>query len=88
MAPVSGQMGRVDSAIAGVQERDKWRRRLEALERSLDELLERRRKIEARLRRVHREIVRLQLTAREFVEFHGPRPLPEVNVGTTGPILR
>jgi len=81
-------MGRVDSAMAGVQERDKWRRRLEALERSLDELLERRRNLETRLRRIHREIARLQLTAREFVEFHGPRPTPEVNLGATGPILR
>jgi len=81
-------MGRVDSAIAGVQERDKWRSRLEALEKALDELLQRRRKIEARLQRVHQELARLQRTAREFVEFRGPRPTPEVRVGATGPVLR
>lgn len=81
-------MGRVDSAMAGVQERDKWRRRVEALEKALEEILERRRRIEARLRRVHREVARLQLAAREFVEFRGPRPSTEGKVGATGPILR
>jgi septal ring factor EnvC (AmiA/AmiB activator) len=81
-------MGRVDSAIAGVQERDKWRSRVEALEKALDDLLQRRRKIEARLRRVHQELGRLQRTAREFVEFRGTRPSPEVRAGATRPVLR
>jgi predicted nucleic acid-binding Zn-ribbon protein len=81
-------MGRVDSAIAGVQERDKWRKRLEALERALDELLERRRRAEARLQRVHKELTKLRRTAREFVEVHGRYSLPEVGFGPRGPILR
>jgi chromosome segregation ATPase len=81
-------MGRVDSAIAGVQERDKWRKRLEALETALEELLERRRRLETRLRRIHLEIVHLEKTAREFVEVHGHVPTPGVSLGPTGPILR
>jgi predicted nucleic acid-binding Zn-ribbon protein len=81
-------MGRVDSAIAGVQERDKWRKRLEALEKALDELHERRRRLELRLRRVHQELSKLRLTAREFVEVHGRYSAPGVSVGPSGPILR
>ncbi len=81
-------MGRVDSAIAGVQERDRWRHRLEALEAALDNLLERRRRLETRLHRVHREIAKLQATAREFVESHGRFPPSEVAFGPRGPILR
>ena len=81
-------MGRVDSALAGVQERDKWRRRLEALERALDELTERRRRAEARLRRVHLELGRLERTNREFAEVHGRFPTGEVSVAARGPLLR
>ncbi|HTT16657.1 MAG TPA: hypothetical protein VMH49_04795 [Thermoplasmata archaeon] len=81
-------MGRVDSAFAGVQERDKWRRRLEALERALEELTERRRRLELRLRRVHAELGKLERTAREFVEIHGRFPTGEVTVAARGPFLR
>ena len=81
-------MGRVDSAIAGVQERDKWRHRLDALERALDELTERRRRLETRLRRVHVELGKLERTAREYVEVHGRFPTGEVGVATRGPLLR
>jgi chromosome segregation ATPase len=81
-------MGRVDSAIAGVQERDRWRHRLEALERTLLDLTERRRRLELRLQRVHDELVKLERTAREFVEIHGRFPTGEVTVGPRGPLLR
>lgn len=81
-------MGRVESAIAGVQERDKWARRLEALERSLTELVERRRRVEAHLRRVHRELGKLELADREFVEVHGSLPPGEASVAARGPVLR
>jgi predicted nucleic acid-binding Zn-ribbon protein len=80
-------MARVDSAIAGVQERDKWRRRLEALERALTELSERRRRLELRMRRVHKELAKLELTAREFVEVHGRITTTEVRFGPRGPFL-
>ncbi|HYB63516.1 MAG TPA: hypothetical protein VEE86_03730 [Thermoplasmata archaeon] len=81
-------MGRVDSAIAGVQERDKWRHRLEALERALGELSDRRRKLELRMHRVHKELVKLEQTSREFAEVRGRLPGAEVNVGPHGPVLR
>ncbi len=50
----------VDSALLSVQERDNWRRRMEVLERSLAEVRERRRRLETRLRRLRRELVRLR----------------------------
>ncbi len=81
-------MGRVDSAIAGVQERDKWRRRLEALERSLEEVLEHRRRLEVRLRRIRDEATRLEKAAKEFVEFHGRYQSGEVTVAARGQVLR
>jgi len=81
-------MGRVDSAIAGVQERDKWRGRLDALEKALEELLERRRRLELRLRRVREEISKLQLTARDFVDVHGQFRVREESFGSSRPILR
>jgi len=81
-------MGRVDSAIAGVQERDKWRKRLEALERALEELRERRRRLELRRRRVHKELVKLERTSHEFVEVHGRVPVREVRFDPRGQVLR
>jgi len=81
-------MGRVDSAIAGVQERDKWRKRLEALEQALAELQDRRHRLELRLHRIHKELVQLQRTSREFVEMHGRVAVTEVSLGPRGPVLR
>ncbi|HYA58617.1 MAG TPA: hypothetical protein VEH57_09210 [Thermoplasmata archaeon] len=52
----------VDSVLLSVQERDKWRRRLELLERSLTDVRERRRRLELRLRRIKRELMRLTNT--------------------------
>ena len=81
-------MASVDSALAGVQERDKCRRRLEVLERSLGELVERRRRLELRLRRVRRELVKLEQTSREYVDVPGRTHFPEVARVPRGPILR
>lgn len=86
--PVGGRMGRVDSAIAGVKERDKWRKRLEALEQALGELRDRRRRLELRMHRVHQELVKLERTAREFVEIQGRVPVTGVNFDARGPVLR
>lgn len=82
------RMARVDSALAGVQERDKWRHRLEVLETSLGELLERRRKLELRLRKVRRELQRLEQTSREFVELRTGARFPEVAHVSHGPVFR
>lgn len=53
----------VDSALLSVQERDNWRRRMDLLEQSLEEVREHRRKLELRLQRVRKELVRLRMTA-------------------------
>ncbi len=54
-----------DSVLQNVQERDKWRRRMELLERSLEETRLRRLKEEAHLARLRRELreVRRRLEA-------------------------
>jgi septal ring factor EnvC (AmiA/AmiB activator) len=52
----------VDSILASVQERDKWRNRVEVLEGSLRDVRDRRRRLEARLRRVKKELSRLRVT--------------------------
>lgn len=48
----------VDSVLMSVQERDKWRHRMELLERSLREVREKRHRVEARLHRVKKELAR------------------------------
>ncbi len=76
------------SVLAGVQERDKWRRRVDLLERSLDEVRERRRQLERQLRRLSRELAHLKIASESL-------PPPGVNVSslevsgaTPRPILR
>jgi uncharacterized coiled-coil DUF342 family protein len=49
----------VDSVLQSVHERDKWRHRLEMLQRSLHEIIEQRERVERRLRRVRRELRKL-----------------------------
>jgi hypothetical protein len=50
----------VQVVLASVDERDKWRRRLEILQNSLKEVRERERWAVARLRRLRRDLLRLQ----------------------------
>jgi chromosome segregation ATPase len=52
-----------DSILQNMQEREKWRRRVDLLERSLRELQEQRRRVENRLLRVRKDILKLQQTA-------------------------
>jgi hypothetical protein len=49
----------VDSVLLNVQERDKWRRRLQLLRASLGELKTRRARVSERLKRIKRELRRL-----------------------------
>jgi hypothetical protein len=49
----------VDAVLLSVQERDKWRHRLAVLQGTLKEVRERRGRLEGRLRRIKRELVRL-----------------------------
>jgi septal ring factor EnvC (AmiA/AmiB activator) len=62
----------VDSALLSVQERDNWRRRMEVLERSLVEIRGQRRRLEARLRRVRKELDRIRLAAEAVLDFSKP----------------
>lgn len=50
----------VDSILLSVQERDKWQNRMEVLEVSLRHVRDRRRRLEARLRRIKKELSRLR----------------------------
>jgi septal ring factor EnvC (AmiA/AmiB activator) len=59
----------VDSALLSVQERDNWRRRMEVLERSLEEVKEHRRKLELRLRKVRKDLARLRMAAEAVLDF-------------------
>jgi len=51
-----------ESVLLNVQERDKWRRRMATLERSLAQLHEQRVREELRLRRIQKEMAHLQNT--------------------------
>lgn len=50
----------VDTVLASVQERDKWRRRLEVLQAALADVRDREVRAAARLRRLKRELARVQ----------------------------
>ncbi len=50
----------VNAVLLSVQERDKWRHRLELLERSLHDIRERRQRLSKRLRRIKRDLARLK----------------------------
>ncbi|MCI4319953.1 MAG: hypothetical protein L3J87_02220 [Thermoplasmata archaeon] len=49
----------VDSVLLSLQERDKWRRRLDVLTRTYDEVRGQRERVRLRLRRIKRELSRL-----------------------------
>ncbi|MGA8276543.1 MAG: hypothetical protein WB789_03595 [Thermoplasmata archaeon] len=60
-----------ESVLLNVQEREKWRRRMDLLDRTLVELRTQRRRVETRLQRIRREIARLRVAADAVVEFGG-----------------
>ena len=60
-----------ESVLLNVQEREKWRRRMDLLDRTLVELRTQRRRVETRLQRVRQEIARLQVAADVVVDFGG-----------------
>ena len=68
----------VDSVLLSVQERDKWRGRMELLERSLAEVRERRRRMENRLRRIKKDLARVRLAAEAVLDRSAPLPPSEV----------
>lgn len=65
----------VDTVLASVQERDKWRRRLEVLQAALADVRDREVRAAARLRRLKRELARVQELA-EAISGAGRRLAP------------
>jgi len=78
----------VDSVLLSVQERDKWRRRMEVLERSLGDVRERRRRLERSLRRLKKELARVRITADAVLDFARARVRNEVIHAPRSPPLR
>jgi chromosome segregation ATPase len=77
----------VDSVLLSVQERDKWRHRMELLERSLREVRERRHRLELRLRRIKKELATLRITTEAMLDLTRVRAHREVNhAGGTLPL--
>ena len=58
----------VDTVLLSVQERDNWRRRLELLEQTLDEIRARRARVELRVKRIKKALQKAARTP--------PRPPP------------
>jgi chromosome segregation ATPase len=73
----------VDSVLLSVQERDKWRRRMELLGKSLEEVRERRHRAEERLRRVKQELARLRATGEAVVDMARRTVIAEAPRGAT-----
>jgi chromosome segregation ATPase len=78
----------VDTVLQGVQERDKWRHRLELLERSLEEVQERRRRLETRLRKLRKELQQLKISAESLVTVDPRLPSLEVSNASRGQVFR
>jgi hypothetical protein len=74
----------VDSALLSVRERDNWRRRMEVLERSLADVRAHRRRLQLRLRRVRKELARLQMAADAVLDLARPMARTEA-VGVSSP---
>lgn len=73
----------VDSVLLSAQERDKWRRRMELLGQSLEEVRERRRRAEVRLRRIKQELTRLRNTSEAVMSMSRTSVSAEVGRGAT-----
>jgi septal ring factor EnvC (AmiA/AmiB activator) len=65
----------VDIVLLSVRERDNWRRRLELLEQTLDEIRGRRSQMESRMKRLKKDLQKLAKAARASVP-SSSRPSP------------
>lgn len=73
----------VDAVLLSVQERDKWRRRLALLERSLGEVRDTRTRTLQRLRRIKRELSRLTAYSDAVLDATRRRPAGTSSHATT-----
>jgi uncharacterized coiled-coil DUF342 family protein len=78
----------VDSVLLSVQERDKWRHRMEVLERSLLDVREQRRRLERSLRRLKKELARIRVTTDAVLDLARTRVRSEVTHAQRSPPLR
>ena len=78
----------VDSVLLSVQERDKWRHRMELLERSLRDVRERRHRLELRLRRIRKELARLRVTTDALLDLARSQAPRDMHHGTASYPLR
>ncbi|HTP55511.1 MAG TPA: hypothetical protein VML53_02440 [Thermoplasmata archaeon] len=76
-----------DSVLQGVQEREKWRHRVELLERSLAEVHERRRRAELRLKKLERDLAHLAQLGDSIIDLARPSSNFEVRSAPRGPLL-
>ena len=72
----------VDTVLLSVQERDKWRHRMELLERSLKDVRERRARLEVRLRRIRKELARLRVASDALLDLSRRQPSTNRHHGT------
>jgi hypothetical protein len=72
----------VDAVLLSVQERDKWRRRLETLTRSLTDIRAQRGRVDAQLRKIRRELDRVAAYSDAILE--GTRAPPSSNAVHAG----
>ena len=79
----------VDAVLLSVQERDKWRHRLETLTRTLADIRAQRSRVESRLRKIRREMERIAAYSEAVLEgtIHPPSS-PSVHAGTDPHLTR
>jgi hypothetical protein len=77
----------VDTVLVSVQERDKWRRRLGLLQESLTDLKDRRTRVEARLRKIKRDLARLSEVSDAVLAHGGPAAGTRTVHASTNPPL-
>jgi phage shock protein A len=78
----------VDSVLLSVQERDKWRHRMEVLERSLGDVREQRRRLERSLRRLKKELAKIRATTDAVLDLARTRVHSEVSYAERSPPVR
>lgn len=77
----------IDAVLLSVQERDKWRRRLALLEKSLGDVRDHRMRLQKRLRRIKAEISRLGTFSDALLDATRRRPAGERAHATSEPRL-
>jgi uncharacterized coiled-coil DUF342 family protein len=78
----------VQTILLSVEERDKWRRRLDLLKGSLKEVQTRRQQLERKLKALKRELAHLAEVSQAMIDPGRLRPINPVHGAEQGPIPR